>query len=135
MGAYRGGRMCRRGGVGAYVVPSLEGTGPESARIGVDPKHDLGLALSDACGEALAESAGGVLPVATRDPLRVVSGLGSRWGHRREGYAERMPLSRFAWITTVLVALITAVLLLLSDYTGYAALSVAVGASAAINLL
>jgi hypothetical protein len=46
-----------------------------------------------------------------------------------------MPLSRIAWITTVLVALVTAVLLLLSGYTGYAALSVAVGASAAINLL
>jgi hypothetical protein len=46
-----------------------------------------------------------------------------------------MPLSRFAWFATVLVALVTAILLLLSDYTGYAALSIAVGASAAINLL
>jgi hypothetical protein len=46
-----------------------------------------------------------------------------------------MPLSRVAWIATVLVALLTAALLLLSGYTGYAALSVAVGASAAINLL
>jgi hypothetical protein len=46
-----------------------------------------------------------------------------------------MPLSRAAWIATVLVALLTAVLLLLSGYTGYAVLSVAVGASAAINLL
>jgi hypothetical protein len=46
-----------------------------------------------------------------------------------------MPLSRFAWITTVVIALLTAVLLLLSDYTGYAALSLAVAGSAAINLL
>jgi hypothetical protein len=46
-----------------------------------------------------------------------------------------MPLSRVAWIATVLVALLTAALLLLSGYTGYAALSVTVGASAAINLL
>jgi hypothetical protein len=46
-----------------------------------------------------------------------------------------MPLSRIAWITTVFVALLTALLLLLSGYTGYAALSVAVGASAAVNLL
>jgi hypothetical protein len=46
-----------------------------------------------------------------------------------------MPLSRAAWIATVLVALITAILLLFSGYTGYAALSCAVGASAAINLL
>lgn len=46
-----------------------------------------------------------------------------------------MDLARISWIATVLVALLTAVLLLLSGYTGYAALSVAVGASAAINLL
>jgi hypothetical protein len=45
-----------------------------------------------------------------------------------------MPLSRIAWIATVLVALLTAALLLLAGYTGYAALAVAVGASAAINL-
>jgi hypothetical protein len=46
-----------------------------------------------------------------------------------------MDLSRISWIATVLVALLTAVLLLLSGYTGYAALSVAVACSAAINLL
>lgn len=46
-----------------------------------------------------------------------------------------MELSRVAWIATVLIALLTAILLLFSGYTGYAALSVAVGCSAAINLL
>jgi hypothetical protein len=46
-----------------------------------------------------------------------------------------MPLSRVAWIATVLIALLTAALLLLAGYSGYAGLSVAVGASAAINLL
>ncbi|MGA7704048.1 MAG: hypothetical protein WB998_04030 [Solirubrobacteraceae bacterium] len=46
-----------------------------------------------------------------------------------------MPISRLAWIVTVMIALVTAILLLLSDYTGYAALSVAVAGSAAINLL
>jgi hypothetical protein len=45
-----------------------------------------------------------------------------------------MAITRIAWIVTVLVALITAVLLLISGYTGYAALGVAVAASAAINL-
>jgi len=45
------------------------------------------------------------------------------------------PLTRFSWIATVLVALVTAVLLLLSGYTGYAALSLAVAGAAAINLL
>jgi MprA protease rhombosortase-interaction domain-containing protein len=34
-----------------------------------------------------------------------------------------------------LIALVTAVLLLLSGYVGYAGLSLAIGASAAINLL
>jgi len=43
-------------------------------------------------------------------------------------------LSRVAWILTVLIALIIAILLLLSGYTGYAALSVAVSGAAAINL-
>jgi hypothetical protein len=46
-----------------------------------------------------------------------------------------MAIDRIAWIVTVLVALITALLVLLSGYTGYAALGVAVAVSAAINLL
>jgi hypothetical protein len=46
-----------------------------------------------------------------------------------------MAVNRIAWIVTVLVALLTALLLLLSGYTGYAGLGVAVALSAAINLL
>jgi hypothetical protein len=46
-----------------------------------------------------------------------------------------MAITRIAWIVTVLVALLTAALLLLSGYTGYAGLGVAVAISAAINLL
>jgi hypothetical protein len=46
-----------------------------------------------------------------------------------------MPFSRVAWIVTVLIAVLTAFFLLLAGYTGYAVLSLAVGASAAINLL
>ncbi len=45
-----------------------------------------------------------------------------------------MDLPRVGWTVTVLIAVLTAALLLLAGYTGYAALSVAVGASAAINL-
>ena len=45
-----------------------------------------------------------------------------------------VPLSRILWLATVAAALLTAFLLLLSDYTGYAAVAVAVGISAAINL-
>jgi hypothetical protein len=50
------------------------------------------------------------------------------------GYPLPMDLPRVGWTTTVLIALLTAALLLLAGYTGYAVLSVAVGASAAINL-
>ena len=45
-----------------------------------------------------------------------------------------MPLSRIAWLVTVAVCVLTAILLLLSDYKGYAGLAFAVGISAAINL-
>ena len=45
-----------------------------------------------------------------------------------------MPLSRVAWISTVLVSLITGVVLLLDGYTGYGVLAWIVAASAAINL-
>jgi hypothetical protein len=44
-------------------------------------------------------------------------------------------ITRVAWIVTVLVALLTAVLLLISGYTGYAGLGVAIAISAGINLL
>jgi hypothetical protein len=47
----------------------------------------------------------------------------------------RVAIARIAWMVTVLVALITALLLLLSGYDGYAGLGVAVAGSAAINLL
>jgi len=45
-----------------------------------------------------------------------------------------VPLGRIAWITTVAVFVIAAICLFFSDYTGYAVLSLAVAASAAINL-
>ena len=45
-----------------------------------------------------------------------------------------MPLSRIAWLLTVATSLVTAVLLLVSGYDGYAAVALAVGLSAAINL-
>jgi hypothetical protein len=46
-----------------------------------------------------------------------------------------VPLTRVAWLVTIAACLVTAVLLLVSGYQGYAAVSLAVGASAAINLL
>lgn len=52
----------------------------------------------------------------------------------RLGQTWRVPLSRIAWLATVAASLVTALLLLLSGYHGYALLAVAVGLSAAINL-
>jgi hypothetical protein len=46
----------------------------------------------------------------------------------------RVPLSRIAWLVTVAACLIAAALLLIASYQGYAAVALAVGASAAINL-
>jgi len=46
-----------------------------------------------------------------------------------------MAIDRVAWLATVLVALLTALLLLISGYTGYAGLGLAVAIAAAINLL
>jgi ABC-type Fe3+-siderophore transport system permease subunit len=45
-----------------------------------------------------------------------------------------MNVTRIAWSITVVVALLTAALLLLAGYTGYAGLSLAVAAAAAINV-
>ena len=45
-----------------------------------------------------------------------------------------MPLSRIAWVATVVGFILAGVLLLVSDYTGYGILAVAVAVSAAINL-
>jgi hypothetical protein len=44
-------------------------------------------------------------------------------------------IARISWIVTVLACLITALILLLSGYQGYAAVFLVVGASAGINLL
>ena len=45
-----------------------------------------------------------------------------------------MQLSRLAWLVTVGVCLVAALILLLSGYDGYAGVSLAVAAAAAINL-
>ena len=45
-----------------------------------------------------------------------------------------MPLARIAWLVTVAVCLIAALVLLLSGYNGYAGVAVAVGVAAAINV-
>ena len=47
---------------------------------------------------------------------------------------DGMDLARVSWLTTVLACLLTAVILLLQGYVGYAGVSFAVAVSAAINL-
>ena len=46
-----------------------------------------------------------------------------------------MSFNRIAWLVTVAAAFITALLLFVSGYNGYGAIAIAVGLSAAINLL
>ncbi len=53
---------------------------------------------------------------------------------RTIGDNTKMTFERVAWTVTVLVAALTAFLLLLAGYKGYAGVSAAVGAAAAINL-
>jgi hypothetical protein len=45
-----------------------------------------------------------------------------------------MPLPRLAWLVTVVICLVTALILLLSGYDGYAGVTLAVAIAAAINL-
>ena len=52
----------------------------------------------------------------------------------RQHNTRAVPLSRVAWLLTVGVAVLTGVILLIDDYTGYGVLSFVVGAAAAINL-
>jgi hypothetical protein len=45
-----------------------------------------------------------------------------------------VPLSRIAWLVTVGICTVAALILLLSDYYGYAGVVLAVALAAAINL-
>jgi hypothetical protein len=45
-----------------------------------------------------------------------------------------VPLPKIAWLVTVLLCLVAAGVLLLSEYLGYAGVLLAVGVAAAINL-
>jgi hypothetical protein len=45
-----------------------------------------------------------------------------------------VPLSKIAWLTTAAACLLTAVLMFVAGYNGYAGVALAVGAAAAINV-
>jgi len=53
----------------------------------------------------------------------------------RRGENVGMDLARVSWLTTVIGCLIAVVILLLQGYYGYAAVTLAVALSAAINLV
>lgn len=53
----------------------------------------------------------------------------------RSGRMQDVTLNRIAWLVTVGAALLTALLLFISGYNGYGAVAIAVGLSAAINLV
>ena len=46
-----------------------------------------------------------------------------------------MPVARASWTTVVAICALAAILLAVSDYTGYAVTVAAVGLAAAVNLL
>ncbi len=66
--------------------------------------------------------------------------IGDRLAGRERGHLAappqwpRMPLSRIAWLSTVALAVLTGIVLLIDSYTGYGVLAFVVGAAAAINL-
>lgn len=51
------------------------------------------------------------------------------------GQDAGVSFNRIAWVVTVGAALLTALLLFISGYNGYGAVAIAVGLSAAINLV
>lgn len=51
------------------------------------------------------------------------------------GQNSPVPLARISWIAAVAICVVAAVLLLVSGYSGYAGVLVAVGVAAAVNLL
>ena len=60
---------------------------------------------------------------------------GSRQGSWSVGENSRpVPLSRIAWLVTVAICVVAALILLLSGYDGYAGVVLAVAVAAAINL-
>ncbi len=83
----------------------------------------------DAC--RVDQAAGGIEDDGRQDVRGAVDE--SRGDHR--GHNSRVPLPRISWMVTVGLCVIAAVLLLVSGYSGYAAILVAIGLAAAVNLL
>jgi hypothetical protein len=84
--------------------------------------------LADATPDGYAEFAlfAGFAAVHHRAPAGRLSARGRRM--------SAMPLPRAAWLVTVAIALLTALIVFLNGYTGYGVVSLVIAAAAAINV-
>jgi len=99
--------------------------GPDDVAVDVLPREQLAAGATDPDGAHVGGQ-------------RAQVGDGQRGAERAHdeaaGTIGAVSLSRIAWLTTVVVAAVTGVIVLLNGYTGYGVLTFVVGASAAINL-
>jgi hypothetical protein len=94
------------------LAPLPAGAGERARRIEQNGRANVGRQLAETVRRAL---------------------WGERVGHRRQN--RHVPLARISWLATVGICLLAALLLLLNGYFGYAGVLLAVGASAAVNLV
>jgi len=122
------------------------GGGRRIARRFVREREQLEQRLAHPLGAVgIPAPAGKYLPVGTKEHtaadvgrqlVEVIESQGrseSWFGHQSRQNTP-VPLSRIAWIATVAICVVAAVLVLLNGYVGYFFVLLAVGASAAVNL-
>lgn len=121
------------GAAGRLDLDLLDRIGRDAVRALDQPADEIGeLARTRPLHPAgVDEAAGGVEDHGRHD----VRGAVDESPGDHHGHNSRVPLPRISWMVTVGVCLIAAVLLLVSGYSGYAAVLVAIGAAAAVNLL
>ena len=70
------------------------------------------------------------------NPVEVIESQGRSedWFGHQSRQNTPVPLSRIAWLATVAICVVAAILVLLNGYVGYFFVLLAVGASAAVNL-
>ena len=122
------------------------GSGRRIGRRLVREREELEQRLAHPLGAVgIPAPAGKYLPVGTKEHtaadvgrqlVEVIESQGrseSWFGHQSRQNTP-VPLSRIAWIATVAICVVAAVLVLLNGYVGYFFVLLAVGASAAVNL-
>lgn len=142
------GQRWATGHAGEHVARVADGEHRAAGRLDLDLLDRLGRdavgALDQLTGQIAQLACSALLhPARVDEPARGVENHGrddvrgavdeSPGDHH--GHNSRVPLPRISWMVTVGVCLVAAVLLLVSGYSGYAAVLVAIGAAAAVNLL